>query len=194
MKTYECRHAMIDLETMGLNEDAAIISIGVVMFCPVQGVISPNTFYRELDWEDQNRTIDKSAVEWWKGQNPKAKAALNGLDSLSDVLKELQLYLPTDCKPWGNGATFDISKMEHAYRQHNLEIPWKFWNIRDCRTVKDMYESARGGLDRKTGGTLHNALDDAKYQAWYICKMWGQLIGNRNGGKAPPDPFKFKRK
>jgi hypothetical protein len=78
---------------------------------------------------------------------------------------------------WGNGATFDISILEDAYRQLDLEIPWKFWNVRDCRTVKDMYESARGGYEKKSGGTLHHALDDAKFQAQYICDMWKSLVG-----------------
>lgn len=181
------RHVMIDLETMGLNEDAAIVSIGAVLFDPLLGKVSKSTFYSELDWENQKgRKVDPGTQSWWKEQSPEARESLHGLDDLEETLIDLAEWLPRDCKVWGNGPTFDISKLEHAYRQFKQEIPWKYWNVHDCRTVKLMYESARGGFDKKSGGTLHNALNDAQYQAWYICKMWAEMIGNRKGGKVQP--------
>lgn len=175
----QLRHVMIDLETMGTTPGSAIVSIGAIVFDPRYGKVSKETFYRELDWEDQERHICPETTEWWKGQSDEAKAAHYGLDSLDDVLKELTEWLPKDCKVWGNGATFDISMLEDAYRQYEIEIPWKFWNVRDCRTVLDMYESKRGGFNKKSGGTLHNALDDAKYQAQYITMMWQRLLGEQ---------------
>lgn len=175
-KPLRANHVMIDLETMGKTPDCAIVSIGAVVFDPRIGRVSKNTFYRELDWESQGRTIDPGTQEWWQGRAPAAKAALNGLDELDEALVELAEWLPRDAKPWGNGATFDISFLEHAYRQHGIEIPWKFWNVRDCRTIKDLYESARGGYDKKSGGTLHHALDDAIFQAQYICEMWKSIL------------------
>lgn len=169
-------HVMIDLETMGLTPGSAIVSIGAVIFDPRINRVSKNTFYRELDWEDQNRIIDPKTLEWWQGKAPEAKAALNGLDSLDDTLVELAEWLPRDCKPWGNGPGFDITMLEDAYRQCGIEIPWKFWNVRDCRTIKDLYESSRGGYDKKSGGTLHHALDDAIFQAQYVCEMWKSIL------------------
>jgi exodeoxyribonuclease VIII len=81
---------------------------------------------------------------------------------------------------WGNGATFDISMLEDAYRQYEIEIPWKFWNVRDCRTVLDMYESIRGGFNKTVNRQgAHNALDDAKFQAQYITMMWSRLLGDK---------------
>ena len=61
-----------------------------------------------------------------------------------------------------------------------MEIPWKFWNVRDCRTVLDMYESKRGGFN-KSGNRAgaHNALQDAIYQAKYITMMWSKLLGGK---------------
>lgn len=169
-------HVMIDLETMGLTPNAAIVSIGAVVFDPRMGRVTKNTFYRELDWNTQGRQIDPKTQQWWGGRVAEARAALDGLDDLRGALDDLTAWLPRDCKPWGNGATFDITMLEDAYRQHGITIPWKFWNIRDCRTIKDMYESARGGYDKKTGGVLHHALDDAIFQAQYVCLMWKSIL------------------
>jgi hypothetical protein len=170
---------MIDLETMGLVPGAAIVSIGAVVFDPRINRVTKNTFYRELDWASQGRQIDPNTQQWWTGRVAGAKAALDGLDDLDAALADLTSWLPRDCKPWGNGATFDISMLENAYRQHNIAIPWKFWNVRDCRTIKDIYESARGGYDKKSGGTLHHALDDAIFQAQYVCEMWKSILGGK---------------
>ena len=173
----KANHVMIDLETMGITPDSAVVSIGAVVFDPRFNHISSKTFYQELGWSDQQRLIDPQTRKWWSTNTPLAKAALNGLEELTDALTELAKWLPKDAKVWGNGATFDISILENAYRQHGIDIPWKFWNVRDCRTVKDMYESSRGGFSKKTGGVLHHALDDAIFQAQYICDMWKSLLG-----------------
>lgn len=167
---------MIDLETMGTNPDSAIVSIGAVIFDPRYGQVSKDTFYVELDWKSQGRTIDRETEKWWKAQSNEAKDALYGIDDLDVTLKDLAAWLPGDVKVWGNGSVFDISMLEDAYRQLDIEIPWKFWNIRDCRTVLDMYESKRGGFSKKSGGVTHNALDDAIYQAQYITMMWRRLL------------------
>ena len=176
--TKQLRHAMIDLETMGTRPGAAIVSIGAVIFDPRYGEVSEDTFYRELDWEDQDRFICPETTKWWEGQSDEAKQAHFGLDSLDDVLNELAEWLPEDCKVWGNGATFDITMLEDAYYQCEIEVPWKFWNIRDCRTVLDMYESKRGGFNKAVNRQgAHNALQDAIYQAKYITLMWRKLLG-----------------
>lgn len=172
------RHVMIDLETLGTTPDAAIVSIGAVVFDPRYGKISEKTFYSELDWENQSRHICPETQEWWTKQSPEAQEALSGLDDLDTSLRELASWLPKDSRVWGNGPTFDISILEDAYRQYNIEIPWKFWNIRDCRTVLDMYESSRGGLGKSTNRVgAHNSLQDAIYQAKYITMMWSRLLG-----------------
>lgn len=172
------RHAMIDLESAGIETEAAIVSVGIVIFDPRHGKIDKaNTYYAELDWRNQGRTVEQSCMtNFWDKQPAKVRKALNGTEAMEDVLDDIALFLPEDCKVWGNGPTFDISKLEHAYRQHNIDIPWKFWNIRDCRTVKDMYESARGGWDKAVGGGGHNALQDALHQAQYVCAMWHDLV------------------
>lgn len=169
------RHVMIDLETMGTRPDSAIVSVGAVRFDPRLGQISKRTFYRELDWEEQGRKIDPDTQSWWIKQSNEAQLALYGIEELSDALVELADYLPKDAKVWGNGPTFDITMLENAYMQHNISIPWRFWNIRDCRTMKDLFEWERGGFGKNAAHVKHNALDDALAQAADINRMWAKL-------------------
>lgn len=177
-------HVMPDLETMGTRPGCAIVSIGAVVFDPRYGVENQKSFYRELDWKSQVALgfhIDPSTEKWWSKQSKEAREGLNGIDDLKTVLIEFAKFIPSkDAKIWGNGPSFDVSILEHAYTKLGLDIPWKFWNVRDCRTVKDMFECQRGGWNNKVAGTAHNALDDAKHQAQYVTMMWGKLAGRKN--------------
>jgi hypothetical protein len=176
----ELRHVMIDLETMGTTPDSAIVSIGAVIFDPRYGVINMPGFYVELDWDEQGRGVCPKTQEWWNQQSEEVRSALDGIDELRPILRDLAKWLPKDCKVWANGPTFDISMLEDAYEQFSMYIPWKFWNIRDCRTILDMYESKRGGTNRAmVRENLHNALSDAIFQAEQVNKMWSKLLGDR---------------
>lgn len=173
-------HVMIDLETMGVTPQAPIVSIGAILFDPNLNKLgnkkNNETFYEELDYSEQDREPCQSTVDWWNTQSEAARNALGGLEDLPDVLIELAKFIPKNAKVWGNGSTFDISMLEDAYRQYNMEIPWAFWNVRDCRTVVDMFETNRGGFGESRRGNNHNALDDATNQAKYIIKMWRKLV------------------
>lgn len=177
MKKKIPKHVMIDLETLGRTPDAAIASIGAVLFDPRYGIKCADTFYVEIDWKASKRFVEKETVDWWRKQSKEARKCLKGKTPLSEALEELDFWLPDDCRPWGNGPTFDISMLEHAFDQEQIETPWKFWNIRDCRTIKDIFESKRGGLNGNFTGVKHNSLDDAKYQADWVCTMWANLTG-----------------
>lgn len=184
----QANHVMIDLETVGTIPGSAIVSIGAVIFDPRYATITDKTFYSECDYanqQDDGLTVDESTLAWWEDQSPQVREALLGLDDLKESLLDLSKWLPRDCKVWGNGATFDITMLEHCYRLYKLPIPWKFWNVRDCRTVKDMYECTRGGLQRGMGSLRdkkhvhHNALGDAQHQAKEINRMWNLLVGDK---------------
>ena len=62
---------------------------------------------------------------------------------------------------YGHGANFDPVLLEAVYEAVGLDAPWKFWNVRCCRTILSMANRR----PQRGGGTHHNALDDAIAQA-----------------------------
>ncbi len=177
---------MIDLETLGTDNDAHILSIGAVVFDRVTGAI-PDEFYASNLTCEQGRKVDIDTVRWWMQQDKDAKDIFSGEPvTIGLALLELKRWFAESvCADdsrihplvWGNGSTFDISILTHACNQAGMEIPWRFWDVRDVRTVVDL---AAGKVDKKSypfNGTKHNALDDARHQVWYLVPMIQALAG-----------------
>ncbi|HBD4295643.1 TPA: 3'-5' exoribonuclease, partial [Escherichia coli] len=57
-------HLMIDLETMGKNPDAPIISIGAIFFDPQTGDMGPE-FSKTIDLDTAGGVIDRDVIKWW---------------------------------------------------------------------------------------------------------------------------------
>lgn len=175
------KHVMIDLETLGTDPDCIVISLGAVEFDPDTGV-QGREYYRVLSTKKQEllgRTKTQSTLNWWnKFKGTEAGEVLVTseccADSFYEALSDFREWFPSNGKPWGNGANFDISILNHAYKQIGVNPPWRFWNIRDVRTVVDM-ASLFMEKPKEVAGIAHNALDDAKHQAKYVSEMWQVL-------------------
>lgn len=186
------QHLMIDLETMGTRFDAPVVAIGAVYFNPDTGEIGEK-FYRHIDVQDACRygKVAGDTIVWWMKQSDAARGALTreGGDLAADAFVAFQQFILSGPKGgsvcvWGNGATFDITILEYAFlRIIDRAAPWKFWNVRDCRTIKDVAWPL-GVKVEELVGTAHNALDDAVHQAGWISAMWQALRGK----KAEPAP------
>lgn len=164
---------MIDLETLGTSVDTVVISIGAVFFDTTTKELGP-TFNMNLKIENQlkTRSINADTLAWWMGQSNAAKKvfsaeALPTVVALSAFVKWVIANAPEDgnVKPWGNGAIFDISILEHLLAEYNIKPPWKFSNVRDLRTFKE-YVAGNAKINKL--GIEHNALDDAMSQAQYV--------------------------
>jgi hypothetical protein len=170
------KHIMIDLETLGTGVDAVFIAIGAVYFDPDTGELG-DEFYENIDWQsslDAGRKIDADTVKWWFAQSDEARnAILRDGGFLLRVLSTFDHFCGNYPMVWGNGSSFDISMLEHAYREAKIEAPWKFWNVRDVRTIKDLgMKKINKSIFIHAEGTAHNALDDAKHQARYVSVLW----------------------
>lgn len=165
---------MIDLETLGTDPSAPVIEIGAAFFDPETGEYDPSTFRATVKFESacERRTPDASTIQWWLGQSDAArKKVVSGTATMEDALSDFCKWVRAkramkDIKPWGNGATFDITMLEDCMKQYGIAIPWGFWNIRDVRTVLDVT-----GFDKSTvafDGTAHSTLDDALHQIKYM--------------------------
>lgn len=207
MATDQMTDISLDLETLGNRFNAPILSIGAQAFNRGTGKLG-GTFYQEIDIDSALKygVPTGSTILWWTQQSAAARSVLapDSKDSprkmhLSSALMNFVTWYRSigmgTCRPWGNGATFDISILDHAIftASVGLEAPWAhtFWCVRDLRTLVDAAE-ALAGFDPKSvkrAGTHHNALDDAKHQALVAIAAWAALKGAKGASK-PAAPAK----
>lgn len=157
---------MIDLETVGTSAGCGILSIGACTFN------HSHTFYKKIDLESCKLiglTEDQDTMAWWRKQDPEAKReAFSGTNSIVEVLGNFSDWfrrLPGDADKifvWGNGADFDLPILAAAYAAAKMQKPWKPFNGRCYRTLKNLYFSVKM---QPFDGMKHNALADAKNQA-----------------------------
>lgn len=176
------RHLMTDLETMGTLVNAPVLAIGAVYFDPNTGELG-DRFYGAIDIEDACRYGRPSGgtIKFWMQQSDDArKAAIAGKHESKFVFDKFRAFClkhGPNVKPWGNGATFDIGILDYAFMKVTGEgSPWKFWNVRDCRTIKEVAETV-AEFNGERAGTHHQALDDAIFQAQWVSHYWQALRG-----------------
>jgi hypothetical protein len=182
-------HYSFDLETLDTKCTSEILSIGCVEFDIETGEILAR-FYVTVDCLGYTSfTKSQSTIKWWSEQTDDAKKAVfNRTDSvrISTGLKVLtefllgNLFQTDDFRVWGNGSSFDISILEHAYNVCGMEIPWKHWCVRDMRTIvvaAKLYKPSFNPKKIKRQGVHHHALNDAEHQSKIISKSYN-LISN----------------
>ncbi|EFJ2807363.1 exonuclease [Escherichia coli] len=181
-----CDHLMIDLETMGKNPDAPIISIGAIFFDPQTGDMGPE-FSKTIDLETAGGVIDRDTIKWWLKQSREAQSAIMTDEiPLDDALLQLREFIDENSgeffvQVWGNGANFDNTILRRSYERQGIPCPWSYYNDRDVRTIVELGKAI--DFDARTAipfeGVRHNALDDARYQAKYVSAIWQKLIPNQ---------------
>ncbi|ENW8808780.1 3'-5' exoribonuclease, partial [Escherichia coli] len=88
-----CDHLMIDLETMGKNPDAPIISIGAIFFDPQTGDMGPE-FSKTIDLETAGGVIDRDVIKRWLKQSREAQSAIMTDEiPLDDALLQLREFI-----------------------------------------------------------------------------------------------------
>jgi exodeoxyribonuclease VIII len=181
-------HLMVDLESMGDNPDAPIVSIGALFFDPETGRTGAE-FYKVISLESAmafGGIPDAGTILWWMRKSSEARSALLVEDAipLDDALLQFNDYIgenaangPDTVQVWGNGATFDNVLLSQSYKRTGITRPWKFWNDRDVRTIVELGKAI--GINPRYEipfeGELHNALDDARHQVKYVSKIWQVL-------------------
>lgn len=170
------RDLMVDLETLGTESNAAIISIGAVMFDFEKGL--GDTFYRVVNIESSlahGGAISGSTIRWWMTQSEEARNVFKErTQGIGIVLGEFSAWLSLQAssnlidrdniRVWGNGATFDNVILTNAYKQIGEKRPWSYRGDMCYRTIKNLFP----GVEVERVGTHHNALDDAIYQANHL--------------------------
>jgi len=153
---------MLDIETLATTPTSTILTIGAQGFDPFSTKFTDVTFYKRLTIDSQpDRDVDDSTVAWWGQQSADAQEeALGDGDDRVDIktgLAELSKIAWKHSRIWANGTTFDMVILEDAFREHEIPVPWKFWEVMDARTIYKL-------TNAKPLGNNHNALADCVNQ------------------------------
>lgn len=155
---------IIDFETMGSGEKAAVIDLAVIAFDPNPEVVE--TFDElvsrgikikfDLKSQKGHRLFTKSTIEWWKNQSPEARkniapsdedvSTIDGIAKFNDYINAHNID-PWKSQGWCRGMSFDFPILVDLIRdvqrlngvsENELDTfklePCKFWNQRDIRT------------------------------------------------------------
>lgn len=149
---------MIDCETLSIKSDAALLSVGIVIF-DGESILKEEELNINIINALYYGETDKDTLKWWM-DNKKAFTTYKNkehipLFEVCNKLCGLIEYYKVE-KFWAKGF-MDFLWIQNAFDKFNLEYPWKYYMLRDLRVVFDLFN-----VKHKT--TKHTALDDAKEQ------------------------------
>ena len=162
---------MVDIETLGTDPGAAIISIGAVKF-DSDGL--GEEFYANVDLQscqDIGLGVDADTLDWWLSQDSEVQDVLTGGNRIGPILRQLRDFLEDVDEIWANSPSFDCEILNAAYEALGWETPWDYYQERDFRTLRELPIYVEVDME----GESHNALDDAKNQARETYKTLSDL-------------------
>ncbi len=137
---------MIDIETLSTEYNACIIAIGAVKF----NLYDPLKKREELELlidvkscEELNCHKCENTIEWWNKQPEEVLKHVFDDEPrfhIKDAIIQLNKFCKGDIQGqglvryWSQGA-FDYIILENTIKALKLEPVWKFWEIRDSRTI-----------------------------------------------------------
>lgn len=157
-------HVMVDIETLSVAPNACILTLAVQQFHPLKDndYDKLTHVYRRISVESQpDRHVDDNTLAWWAKQPELSKKeAFSESDRypLLDVLNEIRPLIWQSEYVWIQGPTFDLSVLKNAYESYGIKEPWKYFLVRDSRTVFSLVP------DLKKPPIEHHALHDCRRQ------------------------------
>ena len=120
------------------------------------------SYYARVSLESQpDRAIDDGTIEWWATQPAVVRDEAFSEDNripLDQALDELGKLIWHSKLIWAQGPTYDMNILEHAYKSYHKPLPWKYFQVRDSRTVFSLWP------DQPIPPTSHHALEDCHRQ------------------------------
>ncbi len=174
---------MFDIETLDIRPSAVVLSIGAASFDDAGRVW--DRFYRILEVDDQikvGRSVSFSTITWWMDQERDARdeAFATVRRALYPTLNEFS-YWCRKIDPrayWALGPQFDAVILEDLYVQTGAQVPWRYSQLRDVRTMTDETRIDRRNHDSKVVGLVHTPVYDCEVQIEQLVLARGKL--NRN--------------
>lgn len=181
----------VDLETLDIKKDSLVLTVGLVKFDknsmdePFDGV---HIRLGIQEQRDKGRTISKGTVEWWARQTPEIREDAFGnegrvsvKEGIEQIIEYFQVMDSSDHNQgyikinevWGQGYGFDMTILGTLFELYGYEVPWKFFEERDSRTLFKLV--SKDPRPEEASATLHNALSDAYFQAIGIQRVFNTL-------------------
>jgi DNA polymerase III epsilon subunit-like protein len=164
------KRLMLDVESYSTRPDAALLQIGAV-------VIGENFnlgrgFLACINPSYAIGHHDPKAVAWWGDQDPAVRLrVLNGTDTPQKVAEDFAGWVRAVEveEVWARGPQLDVCALEHLMRECNVEVPWKYSDVRDLRTMTAMFPLL--GPERSGHHLPHDAYYDAHHQALVLVEI-----------------------
>lgn len=161
MKT--AKHIVMDIETLGRRNDAAITQVGIVLADENFDILDQYLIQVAPDvWNTCNRTFTGETLLWWMQQKntPVSNTPTHSVCSYKDLVDKLykifRRYNTEETIVWTKGS-MDLFCIKDICEYLNMETPWKFWQPRDIRTAKEIIKEWKTIENRNA----HDALGDA---------------------------------
>lgn len=173
-------HVMLDLETLGVGDDAAIVSIGAVRFDLHSEKLGPE-FEAKIEFSPSAGKIEPGTVKWWLEQPKEAQEALLSGEriSLADAIRGFNSFLKASPVEgfWSNGPTFDERLINQAASRCKKRLDYPFRASRCMRTYAMLGRDRGVSLSRIQNPLQHDALQDAIYQARVVQAIHADIMG-----------------
>jgi len=175
---------MIDIETIGIEHDSVVLSLGAVQFDPFSENIGKSIYIKpSVDEQFEiGRTYNDDTLEWWSKQD---KAVL---DEAFDEIDRVTLHLfvkqfrsiVANCKRvWAKGPTFDTIILENLFKSIGEPAPWTYSKIRDARTLYDFADSVPSNT------SAHDPVADCVIQILVVQQVYKKLgMTNENNRRS----------
>jgi exodeoxyribonuclease VIII len=172
-------NVVLDLETLGTAEDAAIIQIGCAIpdfdhkHCPLTASHAFEATIRYEEALSSEFSKEHSTMEWWEKQDPEVrKQVFSGQDTYIDALDKFVAWINlvksggADVAIWGNGSDFDNRLLTYTLSSFGYKNVWSFRNNRDLRTLRALFPLHPDYINAIGLGYMkHTALGDAMLEA-----------------------------
>lgn len=174
---------MLDLESMGVGNNPALIQVAAVAFDGDTGE-EVSKFDEKIDLKssmDAGLTISSGTIKFWM-TNPQVTQETReiimsetgdhdktGNDLTTALVRFGDWYRSLENKQtvgtvWGNGAASDNVWLRSAYEACHLQPPFIFRDDMCLRTLRSLAKRKGYKTNFEFTGNMHDGLDDCRYQ------------------------------
>lgn len=174
------QNVMVDIETLATNfengQGPVIVSIGAVKFDEEEIIDQRYWKVSKASCENINMgRVDPETLKWIASSAVSLEAKKEFESSIDDIdiktaLTELATLFSKHTLVYARGICFDIPILEAAYKNSAIEIPWKFYNVRDTRIIFDWFKTST-----EKNMLPHHALHDALYETKIVLYFFNHV-------------------